>query len=92
LLNHASAGFAFVAAILWLVSATFKSPTTFQIDVAESETMGGGPAGAKHVGSGQSEELETLGRQLRWQSRFSAAAAVFAAVAAILQGIGLTQR
>ena len=89
--NFASAGFAFVAAILWVISASIKTPQSFSVNVTtvhrgdpecpSAEVVGGG--------FGTSDDLNALGKALILQSRFSAMAAGSAAIAAVCQGLAL---
>lgn len=78
-----SAIFALTAASLWLGAALVRTPRNFSVQVTTwhthnsenidgSETAGGG--------HGTSDELETLGRALAWQSRLNASAAASAAL------------
>jgi hypothetical protein len=89
--QYLSALFAGVAAVLWFLSAKVDIPATFPIHVVKPESfagqMIGGPLGGEYAGFGHSNELDTLASALGRQSRFSAWAALAAAVAALLQGI-----
>ncbi|MEW6438814.1 MAG: hypothetical protein AB1508_16775 [Pseudomonadota bacterium] len=82
-----SALFAFVAAILWVLSATVKIPKTFSINVLTEHTEDAEFPGSQIIASGwgESAELTELGMKLGEQSRLSAFAAIAAAGAAILQ-------
>jgi hypothetical protein len=89
--QYLSAFFALAAAILWVKSALIRTPSSFAINVARptgvfGTPLGGDPLGGTYFGQGYSEDLNELGRQMRRQSRWSAAAAVCAAVGAVLQG------
>jgi hypothetical protein len=72
-LEWISAGFAFVAAIAWILSALQRLP-----DVPTKDFMG-----TSNVG------IPALVRKLRIQSTWSALAAIAAALAAIAQGSSL---
>ncbi|HUZ32610.1 MAG TPA: hypothetical protein VMV19_11010 [Xanthobacteraceae bacterium] len=87
LLEITSAGFAVIAAMLWLRSAVMKTPKQFSIDVHvlnEPSHLVIGPTLSSYA---QSPELNDLGKAVIKQSRWSAAAACSAAIAAILQAI-----
>jgi len=88
----ASAVFAIAAAILWFVSARIKTPESFSIHVARAGTLqgqllAGGVIGSQYAGHGYSPELTALGESMCRQSKWSAAAAVCAGIAAILQAV-----
>ncbi len=92
ILQWGSAIFAILAAALWLKSAIVKTPTSFGIYVIEPDEYTrplGEPLGAKYGGYGYSPELDELGESLRKQSKWSAAAAVSAAVSAICQALAI---
>jgi hypothetical protein len=78
LIESLSAVFAIIAALLWLQSARVRTPTQFPINTIT-------PIGG--IGTGGSPALQELGQALRRQSRWSAAAAICAAVSALLQAI-----
>jgi len=63
---------AIVAAILWFASSRVPTPTEFPIEVYAD-------------GGGKSEALRKLGIAVAKQSRLSKWAAIFAAIAALLQ-------
>jgi hypothetical protein len=82
--------FAFVAAILWWLSARVKTPDSFSIHVARpnlspGELSGLHPIGGTWVGQAHSEDLIELANALRHQSKLSASAAVFAGFSAFFQ-------
>jgi hypothetical protein len=83
--QFASGFFAFLAAVLWLKSAMFKTPKKFSIHVVEASGLLGQPLGTRYVGYGHSPELSELAGVLIRQSSWSAWGAVSAAVAAFLQ-------
>jgi hypothetical protein len=90
-LEIGSAGFATIAAILWFRSAIVKTPKQFSIDVHvlnEPSHLVIGPTLSSYA---QSPELNDLGNALIKQSRWGAAAACSAAIAAILQAIIVLQ-
>ena len=87
-----SAVFAIVAAVLWLKSAWVKTPHEFNVQVITwHNESAGSPDGSEVVGQGHgvSEELEELGKALIKQSRLSSAAAAFAALSALCQGVAI---
>jgi hypothetical protein len=67
--------FALAAATLWFISASIKTPTTFEITGAD---LGG-------LVRAESPELTELGNAMKRQSRWSALAAKCAGVSAIAQ-------
>jgi hypothetical protein len=73
MLEWAAAGFAFLAAIAWIISAVQKLP-----DLPTKQFTG-----ASNVG------VPELVRKLRWQSTWSAIAAIAAALAAVAQACSL---
>lgn len=78
--------------MLWFASAAVQTPDAFQIDVVRAKgplgrPLGGNPVGAIHLGEGQSPQLQELGAALRRQSRWSAGAAVCAAISALCQAL-----
>ena len=80
--------FAFLAAVLWLYSATIKVPKNFDISVIPSmATREGYPAEDPNFATGFSHDLVELGKGLARQSRVSARAAMCAAISAGLQSI-----
>jgi hypothetical protein len=92
-MNHAlqvaSAIFAIVAAVFWLVSAIVRMPKEFPIRVSVSNAPSHLATSAYSPAYGESEELNTLGQALLKQSRLSAAAAASAALAAFLQAFAI---
>ena len=87
-LQWLSAIFAFAAAGLWLRSAVVRTPKSFPVHVVKPDSFSrplGEPLGATYVGHGHSPALNELGEALRTQSRWSAAAAICAALSAIFQ-------
>jgi hypothetical protein len=84
-LRYVGAAFAFAAAILWLRSASIKTPTSLMVS---TETVESGYDGSTAAFS-SSEDLENLGKALKAQGRWSAWAAACAAVAAALEGLAL---
>ncbi|OQX25257.1 MAG: hypothetical protein BWK80_16520 [Desulfobacteraceae bacterium IS3] len=87
-LQWGAAVFAVIAAALWLKSAMVKTPSSFPIHVVQPDSLSspfGGPFGGTHVGQGQSPALKKLGEALCRQSKWSAAAAAFAAASALCQ-------
>jgi hypothetical protein len=83
--NYAAAAFALVAAVLWFVSASVKTPASFDINFEISVSSYDGSAG----GTGYSLGLSNLAEALKSQSRWSGYAAVCAGVAAILTALAL---
>ena len=89
-LQWGSAAFAVVAAVLWLKSAMVKPPSSFSIHVVRPNSLPyGTPLGGTYVGHGHSPELNELGDALRRQSKWSAAAAGFAAASALCEGLAI---
>jgi hypothetical protein len=89
-----SALFAIAAALLWFVSAVVKTPNSFSIHVVRPDSsmgqpLGGNPQGGTYVGHAYSNDLVTLAKALRRQSKFSAWAAGCAGVSAILQAASM---
>jgi hypothetical protein len=83
---------AFLAAILWLKSAFVRMPEVFATAIARptgasGRPLGGDPLGGTYLGQAYSEDLTQLGRQLRLQAKWSAAAACCAGVSVLFQGI-----
>ncbi len=92
ILQWGSGIFALLAAPLWLKSAKIKTPSSFPIHVVKPDGFGrpmGDPHGATYMGQGHSPSLNELGEALRCQSKWGAAAAVFAAVSAICQAFAM---
>jgi hypothetical protein len=85
---YLSAGCAFVAALLWWLSARVKTPRDFNVHVHEAGTLGSLGGLTPLLGHGFSPELSALGNALVRQSTFSAWAAGFAGASALLQGLG----
>ena len=83
--QFASGFFALLAAVLWLKSALVRTPEKFSIHVVEAPGLLGQPLGTEYVGYGYSPELSELAGVLIRQSKWSAGAAMSAAVAAFLQ-------
>ncbi len=80
-----SAVSAVIAAILWIFSTFVKTPRDFTVQVISAhlfEAEGAMGTSVVSEGYGTSKELEHLGAALVRQSRYNAAAAVFAAIAA----------
>lgn len=91
-LQWASAGFAVIAAGLWLKSAMVKTPSSFPIHVVQPDSFSrpfGQPPGGTYVGHGHSPALNELGEALRRQSKWSAAAAAVAAASAFCQALAI---
>jgi hypothetical protein len=86
--NLASALFALGAAVLWIASATVKTPTSFSMNVITTQIGDAHVPSGEAVGQGfgTSDELNDLGKALIKQSRLSSWAAGCAAVAAALRG------
>ena len=85
LVQGASAIFAFLAAILWFLSARVPTPSNFIVT-----TFGHTDAFGTHVsGQGSSPQLTELGNALLRQSRLSAYAAFCAGVSALFQVVAL---
>ncbi len=82
--NYAAAAFAFAAAVLWFVSASVQTPSSFDINVEISVSSYDGSAG----GTGYSVGLCNLAEALKCQSRWSGYAAVCAGFAAMLTALG----
>lgn len=90
-LNILTAIFAFVAAILWFLSAKIKTPNSFSIHVVKPDEMplGGNPMGGTYQGHAYSSDLIKLAESLSQQSKLSAWAAIFAGLSAIIQTISI---
>jgi hypothetical protein len=80
-----SAGFALGAAILWLCSATVKTPKQFPIQVNVFNVPSHLAIGPTQSAYGESKELNELGSAIIKQSRYSAYAASCAAISALTQ-------
>src|SRR4029077_20169394 len=78
LCNSGSGASAIVAAILWLLSASKRAPRYVQ--KLDAESWDGSRAKTE-------DDLDRLTTALYYQSRYSAFAALFACVAAVLQTI-----
>lgn len=90
-LEIASAGFAVIAAVLWLVSSYVKTPRTFTVKVLSTHFASSDVDGSEVIseGAGHSPELQDLGEALKKQSRLSSYAAIAAALAALCQGAAI---
>ncbi|MGZ4924199.1 MAG: hypothetical protein ACXV5H_09640 [Halobacteriota archaeon] len=91
-LQWGSVVFAVIAAILWLKSAMVKTPSSFPIHVIQPDSFSrpfGEPLGGTYVGHGHSPALNELGEALCRQSKWSAVAAVFAAISALCQALAI---
>ncbi len=92
-LQWGSTLFAVVAAGLWLKSATIQTPGSFPISVVRPHgAVGqplGQPLGATYIGHGHSPAMDELGEALRTQSKWSAYAALAAAVSAACQALAM---
>lgn len=86
-LNGISALFAISAALLWFCSARVKIPTKFPITVTSDKTIGDTRIGGVVASSGSSKEINNMAKALIRQSNLSAAAAISAGIAAILQAL-----
>ena|SRR5271166_2793479 len=92
-LDIASAIFAFIAAVLWFLSARIKMPREFPILVTSSHFADSEIPSAGEVHSvGSSKQLDDLGRAVIKQSALSSYAAGYAAVAAVCQGLAIFVR
>lgn len=85
---------AIIAAFLWFKSAKIKTPHTFSIYVVKPQglfgrPLGGNPIGGTYMGNAYSNDLQDLASALMKQSKFSAIAATFAGVSAILQAASI---
>jgi len=80
-----------LAAVFWIISATIKTPSSFSIHVVKpNQKPLGEPLGGTYMGNAYSEDLKKLAKALRTQSKWSAAAAICAALSAVSQGILVT--
>ena len=61
------------SAVLWFWASEVKTPTTFQIPTS--------------LGFSTSPDLDTLGKQLAWQSELNAWAALAAGIAVVLTAV-----
>ncbi len=69
-----------------------KTPSSFPIHVVQPDNFSrplADPFGGTYVGHGHSPALNELGEALRRQSKWSAAAAGFAAASALCQGLAI---
>lgn len=85
---------AIIAAVIWLRSASVKTPSGFSIHIVKPDglfgsPMGGDPLGGTYMGHAYSKDLQDLAAALKKQSRQSAIAAIFAGSSAILQSISI---
>jgi hypothetical protein len=85
ILNTLSGLFAVGAAILWWRSSQVKSPTKFPIQILTMHVGNYDIAGGEVISSGDSPELDAIGRALIEQSRLSGNAAISAPIAAAFQ-------
>jgi len=85
-LDILSAISAVIAAIFWYRSTKVKTGGTFIVYVSPAQALGG------PVGVGHSPQLEELAAALTKQSKLSAIAAFFAAIAALAQSIAVIIR
>lgn len=83
---------ALLAAFFWWRSAVVETPDPNWLDITVVKPHGPaplGPVGASFVGVGQSQALSELMLALDKQSKLSGVAALFAAAAALAQGIAM---
>ena len=89
LLNLSSAIAAGLAAVFWFASSLVRTPSSYSIKVIKPSASFGSAMGTASVGHGASPELDKLATALIRQSRRSSLGAIFAACAALLQGIAI---
>ncbi|HEY1778978.1 MAG TPA: hypothetical protein VGG79_00810 [Roseiarcus sp.] len=88
-INGASALFAFIAAVLWTLSAKVDVPSKFPILIMTSHFADPEMPAVGEVHSiGSSDQIDDLAKAVIKQSRFSAYAAISAGAAAFCQMIG----
>ena len=88
-INITSVLFALVAAVLWFLSTYVETPSSFTIYIVRphEEPFGSNYFDGTYNGQGYSEDLISLARALKRQSKLSAWVAICTALSVLLQTV-----